>query len=356
MDEDHLMNIIEITKLIDLNKQIVKQENEVESDGDDVLPEVADPDTVMEELTGGVGCDRWWWMTTIGCDGGVAVVGCDGGGRWVGESVNLLKCPSILYLNRLICFEMDGSAYSVELVLKIWRKKIDESQLSSGSKDLFRTMEEDTLRYSGHARIAMVSDSSEENLNKRRQEAFAPDNYDEDQMEKLRKIQDATTRPQNNDTVLFLEHLEKYKDDYMKMLTKMQQDVSTNFDFFLEKLRNMQERKEENQNPGKSSAHEDLYRLMEKEEARLMEEEACHFDYEQTAIISSLKRLSKMLPEAACGVNEQQLKTMTKMQQDLESLRKRLDEAISSYYAQHPNQPKMLTKMQQDATRCVYCF
>ncbi|GJS30581.1 hypothetical protein Tco_0491201 [Tanacetum coccineum] len=33
MDEDHLMNVIEITKLIDLNKQIVEQENEVESDG-----------------------------------------------------------------------------------------------------------------------------------------------------------------------------------------------------------------------------------------------------------------------------------------------------------------------------------
>ncbi|GJZ18550.1 hypothetical protein Tco_0554673 [Tanacetum coccineum] len=51
MDEDHLINVIEITKLVDLNKQIVKQENEVESDGYDILPEVADPDTVMEEVT-----------------------------------------------------------------------------------------------------------------------------------------------------------------------------------------------------------------------------------------------------------------------------------------------------------------
>ncbi|GJR58712.1 hypothetical protein Tco_1500874 [Tanacetum coccineum] len=50
MDEDHLMNVIEITKLVDLNKQIVEQENEVESDADDVLPEVAHPDTVMEEI------------------------------------------------------------------------------------------------------------------------------------------------------------------------------------------------------------------------------------------------------------------------------------------------------------------
>nr|GEV95903.1 hypothetical protein [Tanacetum cinerariifolium] len=56
MDEDHLMNVIEITKLIDLNKQIVEQKNEVESDGDDVLPEVADPDTVMEEITSKITC------------------------------------------------------------------------------------------------------------------------------------------------------------------------------------------------------------------------------------------------------------------------------------------------------------
>ncbi|GJX45213.1 hypothetical protein Tco_0261889 [Tanacetum coccineum] len=50
MDEDHLMNVIEITKLIYLKKQIVEQENEVESDGDDIFPEVADLDTVMEEV------------------------------------------------------------------------------------------------------------------------------------------------------------------------------------------------------------------------------------------------------------------------------------------------------------------
>nr|GEY64709.1 hypothetical protein [Tanacetum cinerariifolium] len=51
MDEDHLMNVKEITKLIDLNKRIVEQKNEVESHGDDVLSEVANPDTIMEEVT-----------------------------------------------------------------------------------------------------------------------------------------------------------------------------------------------------------------------------------------------------------------------------------------------------------------
>ncbi|GJQ98158.1 FAR1-related sequence 5-like protein [Tanacetum coccineum] len=56
MDEDHLMNVIEITKLIDLNKQIVEQENEVELELDDVLQEVADRDTVMEEVTSKITC------------------------------------------------------------------------------------------------------------------------------------------------------------------------------------------------------------------------------------------------------------------------------------------------------------
>ncbi|GJR39827.1 hypothetical protein Tco_1215511 [Tanacetum coccineum] len=53
MDED---GVIEVTKLIDLNKQIVEQENDVESDGDDVLPEVSDLDTVMEEVTSKITC------------------------------------------------------------------------------------------------------------------------------------------------------------------------------------------------------------------------------------------------------------------------------------------------------------
>nr|GEY64705.1 hypothetical protein [Tanacetum cinerariifolium] len=48
MDED---DVIDVTKLIGLNKQIGEQENKVESDEDDVLPEVLDPDTVMKEIT-----------------------------------------------------------------------------------------------------------------------------------------------------------------------------------------------------------------------------------------------------------------------------------------------------------------
>nr|GEV91023.1 ribonuclease H-like domain-containing protein [Tanacetum cinerariifolium] len=48
MDED---DVIDVTTLIDMNKQIVEQENEVELDGDDVLPEVSNPDTVMKEVT-----------------------------------------------------------------------------------------------------------------------------------------------------------------------------------------------------------------------------------------------------------------------------------------------------------------
>nr|GEV82571.1 hypothetical protein [Tanacetum cinerariifolium] len=52
MEEDHSINVIEVTKLIVLNKQIVEQENEVESNGDNVLPKVTDPDTVIEEVIG----------------------------------------------------------------------------------------------------------------------------------------------------------------------------------------------------------------------------------------------------------------------------------------------------------------
>nr|GEV11151.1 RNA-directed DNA polymerase, eukaryota, reverse transcriptase zinc-binding domain protein [Tanacetum cinerariifolium] len=47
MEEDYSINVIEVTKLIDLNKQIIEQDNGVESNGDNVLPEVADPDTIQ---------------------------------------------------------------------------------------------------------------------------------------------------------------------------------------------------------------------------------------------------------------------------------------------------------------------
>ncbi|GJT89398.1 hypothetical protein Tco_1071115 [Tanacetum coccineum] len=45
MDEE------EVNKLNDLNKDIIEQENEVQLDRDDVLLDVADPNTVMEEVT-----------------------------------------------------------------------------------------------------------------------------------------------------------------------------------------------------------------------------------------------------------------------------------------------------------------
>ncbi|GJX78917.1 hypothetical protein Tco_0327066 [Tanacetum coccineum] len=45
MDEE------EVNKLNDLNKDIIEQENEVRLDGDEVLPDVADSNTVIEEVT-----------------------------------------------------------------------------------------------------------------------------------------------------------------------------------------------------------------------------------------------------------------------------------------------------------------
>ncbi|GKB13267.1 hypothetical protein Tco_0847190 [Tanacetum coccineum] len=51
MDENHLMDVIDVHKQIDLNKEIIEQENELESDGDDDLPEVVDPlDNVAQEI------------------------------------------------------------------------------------------------------------------------------------------------------------------------------------------------------------------------------------------------------------------------------------------------------------------
>ncbi|GKB53823.1 FAR1-related sequence 5-like protein [Tanacetum coccineum] len=51
MDENKLNDIMKVVKHIDLNKQVVESDNELESDTGDVLPEVADSDVVMEEVT-----------------------------------------------------------------------------------------------------------------------------------------------------------------------------------------------------------------------------------------------------------------------------------------------------------------
>ncbi|GJX15573.1 FAR1-related sequence 5-like protein [Tanacetum coccineum] len=51
MEEDRSMNVIEVTKLIDLNKQVFEDNNEFESDTENVIPEVADPNAVIEEVT-----------------------------------------------------------------------------------------------------------------------------------------------------------------------------------------------------------------------------------------------------------------------------------------------------------------
>ncbi|GKA74860.1 hypothetical protein Tco_0781238 [Tanacetum coccineum] len=43
---------MEVVKQIDLNKQVVESDNELESDTEDVLLEVADPNAIIEEVTG----------------------------------------------------------------------------------------------------------------------------------------------------------------------------------------------------------------------------------------------------------------------------------------------------------------
>ncbi|GKD22454.1 hypothetical protein Tco_1269841, partial [Tanacetum coccineum] len=51
MEEDRSMNVIEVTKLVDLNKQVFEDNNEFESDTENVIPEVADRNVVIEEVT-----------------------------------------------------------------------------------------------------------------------------------------------------------------------------------------------------------------------------------------------------------------------------------------------------------------
>nr|GEU48713.1 hypothetical protein [Tanacetum cinerariifolium] len=53
MDENQLIKVIEVYKQIDLNKQVIKQENELESYAHDDLPEVADPQNVAQKITAG---------------------------------------------------------------------------------------------------------------------------------------------------------------------------------------------------------------------------------------------------------------------------------------------------------------
>ncbi|GKD28772.1 FAR1-related sequence 5-like protein [Tanacetum coccineum] len=51
MDENHLIDVIEVYKQINLNKEVTEEENELESDRDDDLPKLVDPDNVAKEIT-----------------------------------------------------------------------------------------------------------------------------------------------------------------------------------------------------------------------------------------------------------------------------------------------------------------
>ncbi|GJW28817.1 hypothetical protein Tco_0045692 [Tanacetum coccineum] len=50
MDENNLIDVIEVYKQIDLNKETSEQQNELEIDEDDDLLEVADLDNVAQEI------------------------------------------------------------------------------------------------------------------------------------------------------------------------------------------------------------------------------------------------------------------------------------------------------------------
>nr|GEV39136.1 hypothetical protein [Tanacetum cinerariifolium] len=56
MDENKLNDVMKVIKQVDLNTQVVESDNELESDTEDVLPEVEDPNSVIEKVTGTTWC------------------------------------------------------------------------------------------------------------------------------------------------------------------------------------------------------------------------------------------------------------------------------------------------------------
>ncbi|GJW31040.1 hypothetical protein Tco_0047915 [Tanacetum coccineum] len=51
MEENQINDVMEVVKEIDINKQVVEYNNELESDREDILPEITDPDAVIKEVT-----------------------------------------------------------------------------------------------------------------------------------------------------------------------------------------------------------------------------------------------------------------------------------------------------------------
>ncbi|GKC19884.1 hypothetical protein Tco_1022034 [Tanacetum coccineum] len=51
MEENQINDVMEVVKEIDINKQVVEYNNELESDREYILPEITDPYAVIEEVT-----------------------------------------------------------------------------------------------------------------------------------------------------------------------------------------------------------------------------------------------------------------------------------------------------------------
>ncbi|GKE61808.1 hypothetical protein Tco_1512175 [Tanacetum coccineum] len=73
MIENQLVDVMEVVKEIDLNKQVFEDNNEFESDIEDVLPEFADlnaviacPQNVLPDTV--IACDLVVLLSRISCD------------------------------------------------------------------------------------------------------------------------------------------------------------------------------------------------------------------------------------------------------------------------------------------------
>ncbi|GJV72818.1 hypothetical protein Tco_1492813 [Tanacetum coccineum] len=62
MEENQLDDVMEVIKQIDLNKNVVEDDNDLESKKEDVMEEDADLEAVAEEMTGKIICDFALWL------------------------------------------------------------------------------------------------------------------------------------------------------------------------------------------------------------------------------------------------------------------------------------------------------
>ncbi|GJT51227.1 hypothetical protein Tco_0977384 [Tanacetum coccineum] len=94
MDENHLIDVIEVYKHINLNKKVTEQEYELKSDRDDDLPEVADPDNVAQKIRDSVKTPRATLYEHSETPGGLIYFVREQNGPYQLTTVTILTIPA----------------------------------------------------------------------------------------------------------------------------------------------------------------------------------------------------------------------------------------------------------------------